>query len=177
MGLMQGANFLATKPDQDWTVSSIAGRYICASSYLCRSHLHPSQRGIDCRQRSSHARETAHPFFYKVMDQVLAPKSGVKPRKKYREVEEICDRTAKRTVVPMRLLRTQVQATPGESKRIDVSFVRKRASRFKTSDKLLGPCHRCVRRSHEVRGDQTYFAVMRAATPPEYPLLFVQSLI
>jgi hypothetical protein len=94
---------------------------------------------LTARQRFTLAHEIAHTFFYKGMDQVPVPSFSVKTRLEYRELEDICDRAAKRILVPMQLLRTQVQATLGESDRIDVNFVRKMVSRpyFNVSYEVL----------------------------------------
>ena len=116
---------------------------------------------LTARQRFTLAHEIAHTFFYKGMDQVPVPTFRVKTRLEYRELEEICDRAAKRTLVPTRLLRTQVKAALGESDQIDANFVRKMVSLFNVSyevmlDRLQAAepenlCARCILLAREER--------------------------
>jgi hypothetical protein len=92
---------------------------------------------LTARQRFTLAHEIAHTFFYKGKNQEPVPTFSVKTKLEYKELEEICDRAAKRILVPRQLLRNQFQATLGESDRIDVNFVRKMVSRFKVSYEVM----------------------------------------
>jgi len=89
------------------------------------------------RQRFTLAHEIAHTLFYKGLEQVPVPTFSVKTRPEYLELEKICNLAAKRILVPMQLLRNQLQATLADSDRIDANFVREMVSRFNVSFEVM----------------------------------------
>lgn len=92
---------------------------------------------LNIRQRFTLAHEIAHTYFYKGTDRVPIPTVNVKTKKDSFDLENICDRAAKRILVPMRLLRSQVRAVLGESSEVDVSLVRRMVSRFKVPYEVI----------------------------------------
>jgi len=92
---------------------------------------------LTARQRFSLAHEIAHTFFYKFTEHVPVRTISVKKYQDYKDLENICDRAAKRILVPMQLLRTEVQRILGDRRQIDAAFVRQMVSIFRVSYEVM----------------------------------------
>jgi hypothetical protein len=82
------------------------------------------------RQRFAFAHEIVHTMFYKgVQDYPIATGAVKNPL----DLEDICDRGAKRLLVPTDLLRREIRQELGDCRRIDARFVRSMVAKFRTS--------------------------------------------
>ena len=86
------------------------------------------------RQRLAFAHEIAHTLFYKASGEQFFPTGAVKD---YRELEMICDRAAKRLLVPTALLSTSIRTKVGSPERIDSKSIRAFAAEFRASYEVI----------------------------------------
>jgi IrrE N-terminal-like domain len=87
------------------------------------------------RQRFTFAHEIAHTLFYTGGEGVPVPNTKLKERstRKYFGIEEVCDRVAKRLLVPTALLSGEIDRKLKDPERIDANFVRSMAAKFRVS--------------------------------------------
>lgn len=139
----------------------------------------PEPDGLfNAQQRFTLAHEIAHTHFFQGLEGTPIPSTEVKL---HSDLEEICDRAAKRILVPRDLLRKEIRLSNGGSQHIDIGFVRSMASRFRASYEVIlerlraaepdGPTSRCLllarRRDGETRV-MTWFlgSSLLSALPP-----------
>ncbi len=102
----------------------------------------PEPEGIlNSQQRFTLAHEIAHTFFYK--DRGGVPVSTGKVKKyggktKEHNLEERCDRIAKRLLVPSHFLKMEIASNLGnDQEKIDIEFVRRMVTRFRVSYEVM----------------------------------------
>jgi hypothetical protein len=111
---------------------------------------HPEARDLDVelpepakllspRQRFTLAHEIAHTLFYKGFDGVPVPNTKLKEcgTRKQLGLEQICDRVAKRLLVPKALLSGEIDRRLRDIERIDADFVRTVAAKFRASYEVM----------------------------------------
>jgi hypothetical protein len=89
---------------------------------------------LTTRQRRTFAHEVAHICFFRNSEEFPVPTDEVKGE---RELEDICDRVARRILVPQRMLIEEINSGPGETERIDVEFVHAMKIKFCASYEVL----------------------------------------
>jgi hypothetical protein len=97
--------------------------------------LPESPKLLSPRQRFTLAHEIAHTLFYTGVEGVPVPNTKLKERgtRKHLGLEEVCNRVAKRLLVPKALLFGEIDRKLRDLERIDADFVRAMAARFRVS--------------------------------------------
>ena len=142
-----------------------------------KENLHP-------RQRFTLAHEIAHTLFYRNFAGVPVPTGKVKTYGDPDKIglENICDRAAKRLLVPTRVLKREIEERLGDDcRRIDAPFVRSMVGAFRASYEVIlerlratepdNVFPRCILLVRKKRGDyqvRTWYIGMGllAALPP-----------
>lgn len=96
---------------------------------------------LSAQQRFTLAHEIAHTLFYKGFDSVPIANAKLKRHGTRKEfgLEEVCNRVAKRLLVPKALLAGEIDRRLENPEKIDADFVRAMAARFRVSnDVVLG---------------------------------------
>jgi len=89
---------------------------------------------LTVRQRFAFAHEIAHTLFYKFSARTPVA-TGEVPNKP--DLEEICDRGAKRILAPKSIVQSEVKARLDTPERIDVDFVRAISAHFRVSHRVM----------------------------------------
>lgn len=85
---------------------------------------------LTTRQRQALAHEIAHTLYYKDSGGVPSPTGEIKST---RALEELCDRTGWRLLIPTGLLKAEIKNALGDPSRIDANFIRTMKDKFRAS--------------------------------------------
>jgi len=125
---------------------------------------------LSSRQRFSFAHEIAHTYYYKLSGSIPISDHVISNPV---DLEDHCDRTAARILVPTALLRQEIKKKIGDPENIDEAFIRSAATSFRTSIPVMierlsivapsNPFERCVVLVRRLEGDAqiraSYFGV------------------
>ena len=125
---------------------------------------------LSTRQRFSFAHEIAHTYYYKLSGSVPISDHAISNTM---DLEDSCNQTAGRILVPTALLRREIKKKIGDPENIDSAFVRSAATSFRTSIPVIierlrfaepsNPFERCVVLVKRLEGDAqiraSYFGI------------------